>query len=120
MTPISIEANKLFPTLSGTNLSHEFVVNKKAVVVRAFGLRTGQRVVIEQGARLPCDVYIWGPLRICCPVELNPNLTQVVIGVSGLYRAYIDDPQELGIEDITVVQHVVDLNEKTTTCCKED
>lgn len=117
MKPVSIEANQLFPTASGTNLSHEFVVNRKPVVIRAFGLQGSQRVVVEQGARLPCDVYVWGPLRICCPVELSVNTTQIVLGVSGIYRTFIHDPDDVGIEDITVVQHVVELNESTTTCC---
>ena len=107
----------LFPSETGTNLSHEFMVRQHPVVVRAFGLIEGQRVMIEQGILLPCGDVRWGPHRICCQVELTPTLTQIVLGVTGLYRAYISDPNEDGIDDIAVAQYPAMIAQETTTCC---
>lgn len=119
-TDVMVSHNQLFPNEEQSNLSHEFNVNRHPVVVRAFGLIDGQRVLIEQGARLPCGDVVWGPLRICCQVELTPTLTQIKLGASGLYRAYISDPNEQGIDDITVVQHETMVDTRTTTCCEGD
>lgn len=114
---VMVPHNQLFPNDEGSNLSHEFSVTSLPVVLRAFGLVEGQRVRIEQGAHLPCGAAVWGPLRICCPIELTPELTQVTLGTSGLYRAYIDDPDDAGIDDVTVVQHTALLTKHTTRCC---
>lgn len=115
---VMVTHNQLFPNEEQSNVSHEFTVYRDPVAVRAFGLIENQRVRIEQGARLPCGNMVWGPLRICCPVELHTMLTQVVLGTTGLYRAYILDPDELGIDDITVVQHRAEVYKPTTRCCE--
>lgn len=117
---VMVTYNQLFPNEEQSNLSHEFYVHHQPVVVRAFGLVAGQEVRIEQGAKLPCGDVVWGPLRICCPVVLTPTLTQIKLGTTGLYRAFIHDPNEHGIDDITVVQHITRVDARTTTCCEGD
>lgn len=116
---IANDHNLLFPAMNGSNLSGEFEVSGSPVVLRAFNLQGQQTIRIEQSARWACDSVVWGPLSVCCPVVLSPRITQVVLAVSGIYRAYIDDPDELGYDDVVAVQNVVSLAEpdKTITCC---
>ena len=111
--------NVLFPNDTGSNRSSEFVVTDQPVVLRAFNLRSGQLVRVEQGYYYGCDSVVWGPLALCCAVALSVQLTQVVLAVSGVYRVYIDDQTDFGIDDIVVTQHVAQLADPklTTTCC---
>lgn len=108
--------NELIPNADGSNLSHEFVVGSKPVIIRAFNLVEGQSVFIEQGVRLNCGVPVWGPYRRADHnadmTQLLPDVTAVIVTLSGLYRVFVYDPDELGIDDVVVVQH-----EQATNCC---
>ena len=101
----------LIPSTDGSNLSHEFVVGLKPGVVRAFNLRADQRVRIEHGVYLQCMDPRWGPYLPCdgCS-DLTTSRTALLILYSGLYRVYVDDPGELGIDDVVVVWHEQDVN----------
>ena len=122
MTSVSNTHNLLFPAEMGGNRSSEFEVTDTAVAIRAFNLRGDQLIRVEQSAHYGCDSVVWGPLSLCCPVVLSVRLTQVVIAVSGTYRVYIDDPGELGIDDIVATQHAVQLArpDLTITCCQRE
>lgn len=122
MTSVSNTHNLLFPAEMGSNRSSEFEVTDTAVAIRAFNLRGDQLIRVEHSAHYGCDSVVWGPLSLCCPVVLSVRLTQVVIAVSGTYRVYIDDPEELGIDDIVATQHAVQLArpDLTITCCQRE
>lgn len=111
MTGQMVSHNILVPNPDGSNLSHEFTVGSKPAVLRAFNLRENQTVRIEQGVNLQCMNPQWGPYLPCdgCP-DLSTSRTALLILYSGLYRVFVNDPGELGIDDVVVVWHEQDVN----------
>lgn len=103
--------NILIPNSDASNLSHEFTVGLKPVVLRAFNLQAGQTVRVEQGVYLYCMNPRWGPYLPCdgCS-DLTTSRTALLILYSGLYRVYVHDPNEAGTDDVVVVWHEQDVN----------
>lgn len=98
----------LFPTGSGTNLSHTFAVRDKPVALKAFNLPEGVELIVEMGANFGCDL-IWGPFRPnCCLVKVTHERNVIILGVTGTYRVFINDPNDEGYDDLVVLQHVAD------------
>lgn len=119
MVDVSRNNNTLFPTALGTNLSHEFVVNSKPVVIRAFNLPVGVELKVEMGALFACNSNIWGPYAPCGKqFMIDTTHNSVRIAVSGLYRMFVSDPNDVGYEDLVVVQHEADVSE-FDCCCEE-
>lgn len=109
--------NQLFPTGIGTNLSHEFEVTDRPVTLKAFNLEEGVELIIEMGATFACD-KIWGPYRPnCCLVKITHERNAILLGVSGLYRVFIHDPEELGFDELVLIQHVVDSHHPVPDFC---
>lgn len=98
--------NILLPNADKSNLSHEFVVEGRPGILRAFNLSDGQEVRIEQGVYLYCMEPHWGPYLPCdgCG-KITTTLTTLKIHYSGLYRVFVHDPNNIGVDDVVVVWH---------------
>lgn len=112
------EHHVLFPTETGTNLSHVFEVTNKPVVLKAFNLPDGVDIVLEMGAEYECET-IWGPFKPhCCLVKLNSHRNVMVLGLSGKYRMFIHNPNHDDVEDVILVQHKADVFEPVPDFCE--
>lgn len=116
--------NVLFPALTASNLSHEFMVTSEAVQLMGNFPTNQYIVVLEKGIIIPCGDVIWIPFRPCGSYRvLSQDNNVEVLELTGTYRAVIlrADFTPLDVSDditgITVVQFASPLS-KTGCCCE--
>ena len=111
--------NQLFPRNSPPfNRSHTFEVRDRPIAVKVFNIPACVDVYVEMGTSFQCEVDLWGPYRPnCCDVFLSSSLNVIILGMSGIYRLWIDNPGGEDLSDMRIVQHEVYSHEPIPQIC---